>query len=169
MTAIEEMAGMTVLCSDKTGTLTINKLSVDRGLIEIFVKGVNANEVILLAARSSRVENQDAIDAAMVGMLGDPKEAREGIKEVHFLPFNPVDKRTALTYINLADNSWHRVSKGAPEQIITLCKCKEDVVDKVHAIIDKYAERGLRSLAVARQVFRTILNIPSLKKLHPNV
>ncbi|CAD6265800.1 unnamed protein product [Miscanthus lutarioriparius] len=151
MTAIEEMAGMTVLCSDKTGTLTINKLSVDRGLIEIFVKGVNANEVILLAARASRVENQDAIDAAMVGMLGDPKEAREGIKEVHFLPFNPVDKRTALTYINLADNSWHRVSKGAPEQIITLCKCKEDVVDKVHAIIDKYAERGLRSLAVARQ------------------
>jgi H+-transporting ATPase len=159
MTAIEEMAGMTVLCSDKTGTLTINKLSVDRGLIEIFVKGVKANEVILLAARASRVENQDAIDAAMVGMLGDPKEAREGIKEVHFLPFNPVDKRTALTYIDLADNSWHRVSKGAPEQIMTLCKCKEDVVDKVHVIIDKYAERGLRSLAVARQVFRSILNI----------
>ena len=121
MTAIEEMASMTALCSDKTGTLTINKLSVDRGLIEIFVKGVNANEVvILLAARSSRVENQDAIDAAMVGMLGDPKEAREAIKEVHFLPFNPVDKRTALTYIDLADGSWHRVSKGAPEQVHTL-------------------------------------------------
>ncbi|CAD6247111.1 unnamed protein product [Miscanthus lutarioriparius] len=151
MTAIEEMASMTALCSDKTGTLTINKLSVDRRLIEIFVKGVNANEVILLAARSSRVENQDAIDAAMVGMLGDPKEAREGIKEVHFLPFNPVDKRTALTYIDLADGSCHRVSKGTPEQIMTLCNCKEDVKDKVHAIIDKYAERGLRSLAVARQ------------------
>jgi H+-transporting ATPase len=152
MTAIEEMAGMTVLCSDKTGTLTVNKLSVDRGLIEIFAKGVDANGVILLAARASRVENQDAIDAAMVGMLGDPKEAREGIKEVHFLPFNPVDKRTALTYVSLADGSWHRVSKGAPEQIMTLCNCKEDVVNKVHAIIHKYAERGLRSLAVATQV-----------------
>ncbi|CAO2201129.1 unnamed protein product [Urochloa humidicola] len=151
MTAIEEMAGMTVLCSDKTGTLTVNKLSVDKGLIEIFVKGVDADEVILLAARASRVENQDAIDAAMVGMLSDPKEARDGIKEVHFLPFNPVDKRTALTYIDLADGSWHRVSKGAPEQIMTLCKCREDVFNKVHAIIDKYAERGLRSLAVARQ------------------
>ncbi|KAL6843241.1 hypothetical protein ACP4OV_026954 [Aristida adscensionis] len=151
MTAIEEMAGMDVLCSDKTGTLTLNKLSVDRGLVEIFARGVNADEVLLLAARASRVENQDAIDAAMVGMLADPKEAREGIKEVHFLPFNPVDKRTALTYVDLADGSWHRVSKGAPEQILNLCNSPEDVRNKVHAIIDKYAERGLRSLAVARQ------------------
>ncbi|KAL6660871.1 hypothetical protein ACP70R_000255 [Stipagrostis hirtigluma subsp. patula] len=151
MTAIEEMAGMDVLCSDKTGTLTLNKLSVDRGLIEIFAKGVTADEVLLLAARASRVENQDAIDAAMVGMLADPKEARAGIKEIHFLPFNPVDKRTALTYVDLADESWHRVSKGAPEQILTLCNCPEDVRRRVHAVNDKYAERGLRSLAVARQ------------------
>lgn len=35
MTAIEEMAGMDVLCSDKTGTLTLNKLSVDKNLIEV--------------------------------------------------------------------------------------------------------------------------------------
>ncbi|KAL5974026.1 hypothetical protein ACLOJK_030688, partial [Asimina triloba] len=150
MTAIEEMAGMDVLCSDKTGTLTLNKLSVDRGLIEVFAKGVDKEHVILLAARASRVENQDAIDAAIVGMLADPKEARAGIREVHFLPFNPVDKRTALTYIDEVGN-WHRASKGAPEQIITLCNCKEDVKNKVHAVIDKFAERGLRSLAVARQ------------------
>jgi H+-transporting ATPase len=118
MTAIEEMAGMDVLCSDKTGTLTLNKLSVDRSLVEIFAPGVEKDDVVLFAARASRVENQDAIDAAMVGMLSDPKEARDGIEEVHFLPFNPVDKRTALTYIDLADGSWHRVSKGAPEQVV---------------------------------------------------
>ena len=149
MTAIEEMAGMDVLCSDKTGTLTLNKLSVDNNLIEVFTKGMFKEHVILLAARASRTENQDAIDAAMVGMLADPKEvmyklslmilmissfhcdssydwikhsifdgqARAGIREVHFLPFNPVDKRTALTYID-ANGSWHRVSKGAPEQVI---------------------------------------------------
>jgi len=120
MTAIEEMAGMDVLCSDKTGTLTLNKLSVDRSLIEIFAAGVEKDDVVLFAARASRVENQDAIDAAMVGMLSDPKEARDGIEEVHFLPFNPVDKRTALTYIDLTDGSWHRVSKGAPEQVVCL-------------------------------------------------
>ncbi|OIW19413.1 hypothetical protein TanjilG_09433 [Lupinus angustifolius] len=150
MTAIEEMAGMDVLCSDKTGTLTLNKLSVDKNLIEVFAKGVDKEHVMLLAARASRTENQDAIDAAIVGMLADPKEARAGVREVHFLPFNPVDKRTALTYID-ADGNWHRASKGAPEQIITLCNLREDVTKKAHAIIDKFADRGLRSLAVARQ------------------
>ncbi|XVF89481.1 hypothetical protein PTKIN_Ptkin19aG0133500 [Pterospermum kingtungense] len=150
MTAIEEMAGMDVLCSDKTGTLTLNKLTVDRNLIEVFAKGIEKEYVILYAARASRTENQDAIDAAIVGMLADLKEARAGIQEVHFLPFNPVDKRTALTYID-SDGNWHRASKGAPEQIIALCNCKEDVRRKVHAVIDKFAERGLRSLAVARQ------------------
>ncbi|CAA2955218.1 plasma membrane ATPase 4-like [Olea europaea subsp. europaea] len=150
MTAIEEMAGMDVLCSDKTGTLTLNKLSVDKSLIEVFVKGVDREHVMLLAARASRVENQDAIDAAIVGMLADPKEARAGIREVHFFPFNPVDKRTALTFID-SNGNWHRASKGAPEQILLLCNAKEDVKKKVHAVIEKFAERGLRSLAVARQ------------------
>ncbi|XP_030456376.1 plasma membrane ATPase 4 [Syzygium oleosum] len=150
MTAIEEMAGMDVLCSDKTGTLTLNKLSVDVNLVEVFTKGVEKPHVLLLAARASRTENQDAIDAAIVGMLADPKEARAGITEVHFFPFNPVDKRTALTYVD-SDGHWHRASKGAPEQILTLCNAREDLKKKVHAVIDKFAERGLRSLAVARQ------------------
>ncbi|RYR25553.1 hypothetical protein Ahy_B02g059357 [Arachis hypogaea] len=142
MITIEEIDGMDVICSDKTITLTLNKLSVDRNLIEVFAKGVEKEYVILLAARASRTENQNAIDAAIVGKLADPKE-------VHFLPFNHVDKRTALTYID-SDGNWHRVSKRAPEQIITLCNCKEDVGKKVHAMIDKFTERGLQSLGVAR-------------------
>ncbi|KAJ1376970.1 P-type ATPase [Sesbania bispinosa] len=143
MTAIEEMAGMDVLCSDKTGTLTLNKLTV-------FSRDTDKDTVILLGARASRVENQDAIDACIVGMLGDPKEAREGITEVHFLPFNPVDKRTAITYYDTEGN-WYRVSKGAPEQIIELCNLREDVKKKAHSIIDKFADRGLRSLAISKQ------------------
>ncbi|PWA99366.1 P-type ATPase [Artemisia annua] len=143
MTAIEEMAGMDVLCSDKTGTLTLNKLSV-------FASGVDKDTVVLMAARASRLENQDAIDTAIVSMLADPKEARYGITEVHFLPFNPTDKRTALTYIDGA-GKMHRVSKGAPEQILNLAKNKSEIENRVHSIIDKFAERGLRSLGVARQ------------------
>ncbi|CAN1748366.1 ATPase 7, plasma membrane-type, partial [Linum perenne] len=150
MTAIEEMAGMDVLCSDKTGTLTLNKLTVDKNLIEVFANGVQQDDVVLMAARASRMENQDAIDAAIVAMLADPKEARAGIKEVHFLPFNPTDKRTALTYLD-GDGKMHRVSKGAPEQILNLARNKADIANRVHAIIDKFAERGLRSLGVARQ------------------
>ncbi|KAK2358048.1 plasma membrane ATPase [Trifolium repens] len=150
MTAIEEMAGMDVLCSDKTGTLTLNKLTVDRNLIEVFTPGVDKDGLLLAAARASRVENQDAIDASIVAMLGDPKEARAGITEVHFLPFNPVGKRTAITYID-GEGNWHRCSKGAPEQIIELCELKGETLKKAHKVIDQFAERGLRSLAVSRQ------------------
>ncbi|KAL0311196.1 UNVERIFIED_CONTAM: Plasma membrane ATPase 3 [Sesamum angustifolium] len=166
MTAIEEMAGMDVLCSDKTGTLTLNKLTVDKNLIEVFAKGVDADTVVLMAARASRTENQDAIDAAIVGMLADPKEntclnianftsiiPQTGTcwhSRVHFLPFNPTDKRTALTYID-GEGKMHRVSKGAPEQILNLAHNKSEIERRVHAVIDKFAERGLRSLALAYQ------------------
>ncbi|CAI0554205.1 unnamed protein product [Linum tenue] len=151
MTAIEEMAGMDVLCSDKTGTLTLNKLSVDKTMVEVvFARGVDKDMVVLMAARASRLENQDAIDTAIVSMLGDPKEARAGIREIHFLPFNPTDKRTALTYLD-GEGKMHRVSKGAPEQILNLAHNKSEIANKVHSIIDKFAERGLRSLGIARQ------------------
>ncbi|GKV50368.1 hypothetical protein SLEP1_g57075 [Rubroshorea leprosula] len=173
-TAIEEMARMDVLCSDKTGTLTLNKLTVERNMIEVFVEGIEMDQVILHAARASRTENQDAIDAAIVGMLADPKEARAGIREVHFYYGNTscvlcmllflqvlsicvratshlyIYKRTALTYID-SNGNWHRASKGAPEQILDLCNSKRDVRRKVHAVVDQFAERVLQSLAVAIQ------------------
>ncbi|KAJ8461396.1 hypothetical protein OPV22_034322 [Ensete ventricosum] len=114
---------------DKTGTLTLNKLTVDKSLVEVFVKDMDKDAIVLHAARASRVENQDAIDACIVGMLADPKEARAGIQEVHFLPFNPVEKRTAITYIE-SDGKWHRSSKGAPEQIIELCNMRGDARTK---------------------------------------
>lgn len=116
---------MDVLCSDKTGTLTLNKLSVDKNIIEVvgkpielllvdfcglglecsdlreievlklltdlwsrilqvFAKGIDRDFVVLSAARAARTENQDAIDAAIVGMLADPKE-------VHSKPFKSLN------------------------------------------------------------------------------
>ncbi|KAK9192606.1 hypothetical protein WN944_003299 [Citrus x changshan-huyou] len=150
ISAIVEMAGMDVLCCDKTGTLTLNKLTVDKNLIEIFAKGVDADTVVLMAARASQVENLDVIDAAIVGMLADPKKARADIQEVHFLPFDPTGKRTALTYID-TEGKMHRVTKGAPEQILNLVHNKSEIGRRINAVIDKFAERGLRSLAVAYQ------------------
>ncbi|XP_012571137.1 plasma membrane ATPase 2-like [Cicer arietinum] len=165
MTAIEEMAGMDVLSSDKTETLTLNKLTMDKDMIEVFAKGVDKDVTVLMAARASRLENQDAIDCAIVSMLADPKEARAGIKEVHFLPFNPTDKRTALTYIDPAGNM-HRVSKGAPEQILNLAHNKAEIGQKIHTTIDTFAERGLRSLGVARQqqTFSSYRNAETIRR-----
>ncbi|ESR41917.1 hypothetical protein CICLE_v10011010mg [Citrus x clementina] len=146
MSAIVDMAGMDVLCCDKTGTLTFNKLTADKNLIEIFARGVDVDDVVLMAARASQVENLDVIDAAIVGMLADPKEARADIQEVHFLPFDPTGKRTALTYID-SEGKMHRVTKGAPEQILNLLHNKSEIGHRVNAVINKFAERGLRSLA----------------------
>ncbi|GLJ24414.1 hypothetical protein SUGI_0466260 [Cryptomeria japonica] len=99
---------------DKTGTLTLNKLSIDKSLVEAFLIGVVRDSVLLLVDRASRIENQDSIDAVMVGMLVDPKEARASIREVHFLSFNPVEKH--ITFTNFGpEGNWHRASKGAPE------------------------------------------------------
>ncbi|KAI3875549.1 hypothetical protein MKX03_027062, partial [Papaver bracteatum] len=150
MTVIEELAGMNVLFSDKTGTLTLNKPSVDKDLIEVLVEGESPSTVILMAAQASRIENQDAIDTALVESLGDVKKARAGIQEVHFLPFNPTAKRTALTYIDI-EGKMHRVSKGAPEQILDLAHNKSSIERRVQAAVDKYAEKGLRALSVAYQ------------------
>ncbi|KAG5559682.1 hypothetical protein RHGRI_009262 [Rhododendron griersonianum] len=108
--------------------------------------------LLVINSTISFIEENNAGNAAAALMAGlAPKtKARAGIREVHFFPFNPVDKRTALTYID-AEGRWHRASKGAPEQILTLCNAKEDFKKKVHSIIDKFAERGLRSLAVSSQ------------------
>ncbi|KAL5152947.1 ATPase 4, plasma membrane-type [Glycine soja] len=82
--------------------------------------------------------------------VGHFQKARAGIQEVHFLPFNPTDKRTAITYID-SESKMHRVSKGAPEQILNLARNKSEIERRVHSVIDKFADRGLRSLAVAYQ------------------
>jgi len=150
MTAIEEMAGMDTLCSDKTGTLTLNRLTVDVNLVEVISKNADKNLVLLMAARASRVENQDAIDSAIMSTLSDPRKAREGITELHFLPFNHTDKRTAITYLT-TDGKMYRVTKGSAEQILALIANRREIESRVHEIIDNFAERGLRTLAVAYQ------------------
>ncbi|KAI8640035.1 plasma membrane H+-transporting ATPase [Parasitella parasitica] len=110
ITAIEEMAAVTILCSDKTGTLTLNKLIVDKPTIKTY-SDYSGDDIILLSAYASRTENQDAIDFCIVNSLPDPKLARENIEELEFKPFNPVVKRTEITYKNLSDGAVLRVTK----------------------------------------------------------
>jgi H+-transporting ATPase len=150
ITAIEELAGVTILCSDKTGTLTTNKLTIDRNTIRTYGP-FSADEVILFAAYASRTENQDAIDASVVAALGDTAKARAGIKLLDFKPFNPVDKRTEITYREEATGKLKRVTKGMTGIIIELCSRNktEELENQLEAHVEEYATRGLRALAVA--------------------
>lgn len=95
--------------------------------------------------------DQDPIDLAICAMLPSIEDARKGIKEVHFLPFNPTEKRAAMTYTT-PDGKMHRATKGAPEQILALAANREAIETKVNDIMNKFADHGLRSLGVAYQV-----------------
>jgi H+-transporting ATPase len=150
ITAIEELAGVTILCSDKTGTLTTNKLTIDRSTLRTYA-AFSPDDVILLSAYASRTENQDAIDASVVGALDDTSRARAGIKLLDFKPFNPVDKRTEITYREEASGKLKRVTKGMTGIIIELCTRNktEEIENRLEADVEEFATRGLRALAVA--------------------
>lgn len=150
ITAIEEMAAVTILCSDKTGTLTLNKLIVDKPTIKTYAEQ-DGDEIIKLSAFASRTENQDAIDFCIVNSLPDPSQARGGIEELEFKPFNPVVKRTEITYKDNESGKVLRVTKGMSHTILDLCSRdkNEEQIKALNDDVDEFARRGLRALAVA--------------------
>ena len=115
LVAIEELAGVDVLCADKTGTLTQNKLTLGD---PFSVNNISADQVILYGALASRAENNDTIDLAVLGGLKD-KDALKGYDVVHFQPFDPVHKRTEAT-VKGKDGKTFKVTKGAPQVILEL-------------------------------------------------
>jgi H+-transporting ATPase len=145
LAAMEELAGIDVLCSDKTGTLTQNKLTLG----DPFCVGViTPREVILAAALASRTDSQAAIDLAVVGGLKDSHEL-EQYRIARFQPFDPVHKRTEAA-VTGPDKSEFRVSKGAVQVILALATDASQVQHAVEEAVNGFAARGFRSLGVAR-------------------
>ncbi|WP_205318869.1 plasma-membrane proton-efflux P-type ATPase [Rhodococcus sp. AQ5-07] len=145
LVAIEELAGVDVLCADKTGTLTQNSLTLGA---PYSVDKVTADEVVLAGALASRADNDDPIDLAVLGGLRD-KSALQPYTLTHFEPFNPVDKRTEAT-VTGADEATFKVSKGAPQVILALAGDSAELTPAFEAAVNEFAARGYRSLGVAR-------------------
>jgi H+-transporting ATPase len=143
--SIEEVAGIDVLCSDKTGTLTQNKLTL--GDLEIF-EAKDSQELILAGALASKEENQDAIDEAVFKGLRNP-DALNSYEQVRFVPFDPVGKRTEAT-VRDSEGREFKVSKGAPQVILQMCHPDADMETKAGKAVEEFAAKGYRTLGVAR-------------------
>lgn len=145
LSAIEEMAGVDILCSDKTGTLTKNQLSLGD---PILFDAKNAQECILAASLASKIENNDPIDTTIINAL-ENKDVLKDWKLEKFIPFDPVTKRTEATVID-SDGIEYKFSKGAPQAIGELCNVSDSISEKIKDSTDELANRGYRALAVAK-------------------
>ncbi len=145
LVAIEELAGVDVLCTDKTGTLTQNRLILG----DPYTVGTIApGQVILDASLASRADDADAIDLAVLGGLADD-HSLDGYHVIQFQPFDAVRKCTEATVI-AADGSSFKVTKGAPQVILELSANASQIKTDVEAAVNRFAKRGFRSLGVAR-------------------
>jgi len=145
LSAIEELAGVDILCSDKTGTLTQNKLTLGDPFT---VNKIPGDQVILWAALASRAEDKDTIDLAVIGGVKDEKALKSN-QVTHFVPFDPVHKRTEAT-VKGADGKQFFVAKGAPQIILQMATNAGEVKADVEKAILDFAGKGFRSLGVAR-------------------
>jgi H+-transporting ATPase len=145
LASIEELAGIDVLCSDKTGTLTQNKLTLGDPFA---VDEVTPAEVVQSAALASRAEDQDPIDLAVLGGIPEGERQQDG-QILHFQPFDPVSKRSEAT-VRGSDGKTFKVTKGAPQVILALAANRSSIQSKVDEAVSAFAARGFRSLGVAR-------------------
>ena len=145
LSAIEELAGVDVLCSDKTGTLTQNKLTLGDPFC---LNNISGDQVILWAALASRAEDKDTIDLAVIAGVKDDK-ALKAYQVLHFQPFDPVHKRTEAT-VKASDGKQFFVAKGAPQVILEMSTNAGEAKPAVEKAVNDFAGRGFRSLGVAR-------------------
>lgn len=150
LTAIEDLAGMDMLCSDKTGTLTTNKMEI-QDETPLFLVGETRSSCLQYAAMAAKwlEPARDALDTLVLSTAN--LSALKDVEQPEYIPFDPVTKRTEST-VKLPTGEKFKVSKGAPHVIIALCEATEQEKANMLEHQHKLAARGVRCLAVARTI-----------------
>jgi len=149
LVSIEEMAGVDVLCADKTGTITKNQLTI--GKVKT-LGDFTEKDVLLFGTLASREEDQDPIDNAIIGKTKTIEEIAKTLTSyqiVKFKPFDPVSKRTEAEIKDAHGNSF-KVAKGAPQVILSLASNKDKIAEKINENVEDFAATGYRALGVAK-------------------
>jgi H+-transporting ATPase len=150
LAAIEDLAGMSILCSDKTGTLTLNEM-VLQDETPLYSDGVNQESVLVWAAIAAKWKEpaRDALDRLTLGSVN--MALLEHYEQLEYVPFDPTTKRTEGTVKDTRTGKEFKTSKGAPHIILNLLDPSDiDVREAVERDVALLGERGIRSLAVAR-------------------
>lgn len=156
LSAIESLAGVEILCSDKTGTLTKNKLSLHEPYT---VEGVEADDLMLTGclAASRKKKGLDAIDKAFLKSLIDYPRAKAALtkyKLIEFQPFDPVSKKVT-SIVESPEGERIICVKGSPLFVLKTVEddhpIPEDVHENYQNTVTEFASRGFRSLGVARK------------------
>ena len=148
LNSIEDAASISVLCLDKTGTITQNKLAVTDS---IPYSGFGKDEVIRTAALASRSEGMDLIDLAILDYAKNRKVDLDSQKQVSYTPFNPAIKRTEA--VIEANGKQYRAVKGAAQVILEMCKGLDAATTAdVDKQIAEFSRKGYRTLAVAQSL-----------------
>ncbi len=145
LVAIEELANMNELCTDKTGTLTKNELSLG----EIQTHGAqNAQEVILIASLASVQTGDDVIDKTIIAGL-ENQDALKDYTIEKYLPFDPV-KKSSESVVKGKDGASFHACKGAPQVLLEMAKPDDNTRGNIQKCIEDLASKGFRTLGVAK-------------------